>query len=210
MLHLNRSSGEQSRPLTGTHEILYTIATSGRCLEAIKTGTDNNLYIAPWVDLSDLHHFRVFIRGNKVRAISQYDLLEPPPEEEIPLLRDEIIKLWNRVLISGDVFYEDCCMDVVYRHQRCLGIHPGSYRGCNPLAVHPGLYRHQRYLGIPEVSYQSGVPPENETEDSNVKIVEFNQFGVISRAGSALYNWIQDFHILYYGDADVRLNKRYL
>lgn len=175
MLHLNHSMGEQARPLKTAQEILYAIATSRRCLEAIEAGIDNHLYIAPWVDLSDHHHFRVFIHQNKVRAISQYDLLEPPSEEEIPHIREKIIDLWKTIFMKSGVFYEDCCMDVVYRS-------PSNDCSGDPAVV----------------------------TDNHLMIVEFNQFGVTSRAGSALYNWIQDFHTLYYGEGDVRLNKSYV
>jgi len=40
-----------------------------------------------------------------------------------------------------------------------------------------------------------------------IKLVEFNEFGCNSRAGSGLFNWIQDFVDLYLGDAVVKVNS---
>ncbi len=158
-LHINRSSGEQMAPTSKSDEILYSVATSSRCMEYIRAGIDKKLYIAPWVDLSEYSHFRVFIREEKVRAISQYDLIDPL--KDVEKLRKTILDLWDNV--KDTLWYEDCAMDVVYRE-----------------------------------------------EDSDIKIVEFNEYGCSSRCGSALYNWITDVVELYLGDADVRVNKSYI
>lgn len=58
-----------------------------------------------------------------------------------------------------------------------------------------------------EVWYQDCVMDIIHNEVTNEGyIIEFNEFGASSLAGSALYNWVQDFHLLYLGDSDMRLN----
>lgn len=153
---------EQAKPFDNVHQTLYAIATSDRCNIPMKYGFNNYLWIAPWIDLSSYISYRVFIRDNKVRAISQYDQENPPSN---PLLVQTLVKkLWLNV--QEHVWYTDCTMDVLIENL-----------------------------------------PTNSGLASDVKIIEFNEFGASSKAGSALYNWIQDMHILYFGDADIRLNE---
>jgi len=157
----DRSKGFDSSPLDNVHQILYTIATSSRCMSGFKScnniivSTNLKLWYAPWQNLENFIHYRVFVRCNKVTAISQYDCLAPPTRPEI--VRTEILNLWTRV--SDTLWYEDVCLDVVH----------------------------------------------NETT-GEIKIVEFNEFGCNSKAGAALFNWLQDFHILYLGDAVMKVN----
>lgn len=156
VVSINRSAGETMKGFDDAFSAIYTIAISGRCNTGISHGFDKYMWIAPYRDISRMIHYRVFIRDCKVKAISQYDEQDPPyfPNR----VRDDIISLWNR--IEGDVWYEDCVMDVVH----------------------------------------------NE-ETGEILIIEFNEFGASSLAGSALYNWVQDMHILYLGDGDIRVNK---
>jgi hypothetical protein len=152
---LDKAHGEQAMFFSDPHTLLYTIATSERCMKPTLAGFNKYLWLAPWYPLENFNSYRVFIRENKVRAISQYDMNDPP--NNVEHLRQSIIDLWNRV--QDDLWYTECTMDVV-------------------------------------------------TNGEILKIVEFNEFGASCRAGSALYNWVQDMHLVYFGDADVRLNAQ--
>ena len=152
-MQLDRSVGQQISASEDAKKIFFTVATSSRCMDRISSEGVCNLWVAKFQDLGEYTHYRIFVRMGKVRAISQYDTFPPP--ENVEQVRRDILALWDRV---GDhVWYEDCTMDVVHKHD-------------------------------------------------DIKIVEFNEFGISSNCGSANYNWIQDALILYYGDADIRVN----
>lgn len=159
VVNIDRSAGEMMCSFSDAFSALYAIATSKRCNVGISSGYSNYMWISKYKDISEMIHYRVFIRESKVRAISQYDDEEPPLDPKC--VRNDIISLWNRV--ENDIWYEDCVMDILHRE-----------------------------------------------DTREIYIIEFNEFGASSRAGSALYHWIQDIHTLYLGDADIRVNQKIL
>jgi hypothetical protein len=154
-ISVDKNSGEQALSFTNAHSALYAVATSGRCSLGVESGLNRYIWVAPWRNLDGFNDYRVFIRDNVVRAISQYNMEDPP--NDLEQVRKAVKDLWSRV--KDELWYTECCMDVVYN-----------------------------------------------SDTNEIKIVEFNEFGASCRAGSALYNWVQDMHLLYFGDADIPVN----
>lgn len=108
---IDRSAGQQGRSFTTPTDLLYTISISERCLSYIDATyyPDRNVWLAPYTNLSDTHHFRIFIRDGKVRAISQNDYLDRYSGDTISLI-EKVRAIWED--IRDDVWYLDACMDI--------------------------------------------------------------------------------------------------
>jgi hypothetical protein len=116
--------------------------------------------------------FRLFIFGDSLTAISQYNCYEHYEEFDDPILRETIkceIANWFKT-IRKRINYRDYVMDIFLdgRAVNTLSSCISDGRSVNP-------------------------------QESCIKIVEINSFGPGLLSGSGLFNWIDDYEVMHSG-----------
>jgi hypothetical protein len=162
--------------------ILENIVSSpaGHC--PLNTSSDTLcLYFQPWVDIHEDLEFRVFVRHNRITAISQQHLYRKNTmleSETVPNIANRIIDYHRRRVVPLITHVDSYCMDVALIREDCV---TAATPDCVPMTTPDCV---------------TAAPPDCVTA-ATPYFIEINPFGKEYSSGSSLFHWLRDEDKLY-------------